>query len=240
MIFNMTGGGAGLNFTVTGGEQQPQNPQENTIWITTGAEITGWVMSMSQPAAPVEGLVWIELGISPEVELNALKKNAIQLYLLSAVQYVNGKWAEKDTSIYQNGEWVDVLGNIYLFRNGSQYSEITGGWDGTATVDSDGLMYFAPADGSNGLCTVNKVSKRNATKLCVNLTSFSSSAGSDDFGVVLSREFGSAHSYDVIASIDVDRTGTHTLDLAEVTEDFYVYAYIWQTASAKVDAIWLE
>ena len=239
MIFNMVGGGGsgGLNFEVVGGTTQPMNPKENTIWVNTNTDITSWVFSADKPESPTEGLVWIELGISPEVELNALKKNAIQLYLLSAVQYVNGKWVEKDASIYQNGEWVDISGNVYLFRNGNQYTEITGGWDGTATVDSDGLMYFEPANGANGLCTKKKVSKGDATKLCVNLTSLTDSK---DLSVVLTNVYSSASDGNVIAFIDITRSGTHSIDLTDVTEDFYVYVYIWQSTSAKIDAIWFE
>lgn len=52
MIFNMTGGGgsaAGLNFKVVGGTTQPSNPSENTIWVNTDKEITGWIFSAKNP-----------------------------------------------------------------------------------------------------------------------------------------------------------------------------------------------
>lgn len=41
--------GFGLNFTVVGGETQPADPKENTVWIKTPNEITGWSVSMVDP-----------------------------------------------------------------------------------------------------------------------------------------------------------------------------------------------
>lgn len=52
MIFNMIGNGgssAGLNFKVVGGTVQPNNPSENTIWVNTENEITGWYFSIDDP-----------------------------------------------------------------------------------------------------------------------------------------------------------------------------------------------
>lgn len=57
MIFNMMGGGgtagsgsgAGLNFKIVGGTTQPANPSENTIWVNTDADITGWMFSAKTP-----------------------------------------------------------------------------------------------------------------------------------------------------------------------------------------------
>ena len=49
MIFNMTaGGGTALNFKVVGNPQL-ESPSENTIWLNTDVEITGWEIT---PAAP--------------------------------------------------------------------------------------------------------------------------------------------------------------------------------------------
>ena len=42
------GGGAPLNFKVVGGTK-PSNPKENTIWVNTDAEITGWQFASDDP-----------------------------------------------------------------------------------------------------------------------------------------------------------------------------------------------
>ena len=79
-------GSGGLNFKVVGGTSQPTNPKENTIWVNTSTTITGYVFSAAEPAAPEEGMVWITTGTSSTVEFNALKKNGIQVYPISAKQ----------------------------------------------------------------------------------------------------------------------------------------------------------
>lgn len=49
MIFNMVGHGSSVNFTVVGGTAVPENPEENTIWVNTDAEVTGWIFSADDP-----------------------------------------------------------------------------------------------------------------------------------------------------------------------------------------------
>lgn len=110
MILNMSGGGGGasLNFKVVGGTAAPNNPKENTIWVNTSTTITDWVFSATQPTGAT-GMVWISVGASSPVAFNALKKNNITVYPLSAKQYVSNKWVDKEAKSYQNGAWVDWL-----------------------------------------------------------------------------------------------------------------------------------
>lgn len=59
MIFNLnnfsssssSGGDSqgALNFKAIGGTAEPASPQENTIWINTDAEITGWHLGVEEP-----------------------------------------------------------------------------------------------------------------------------------------------------------------------------------------------
>lgn len=110
MILNMSGGGGGasLNFKVVGGTAAPNNPKENTIWVNTDAEITGWVFSATEPETASEGMVWISVGTSSPVAFNALKKNNITVYPLTAKQYVSGAWVDKEAKSYQSGTWKDM------------------------------------------------------------------------------------------------------------------------------------
>ena len=103
---NAGGGGGGLNFTVVGGTSQPVNPKENTIWVNTETEISGWVFSAEEPGSPVEGMVWIRLGTTSEVPFNALKKGELYCFPTSCEQYVGGSWASVDAYIYQGGQWL--------------------------------------------------------------------------------------------------------------------------------------
>lgn len=120
------GGGGGLNFRVIGGTSAPSSPKENDIWVNTDVKIASYIFSVTEPENPVEGMVWIPTGTSSPVAFNALKKNGIQVYPISAKQYVSGAWVDVTAKSYQNGEWVDWA--IYLYRSGNEFTEITGGW----------------------------------------------------------------------------------------------------------------
>ena len=102
------GGGAGssLNFKIVCGTSQPASASENAIWINTDTNITGWVFSVSEPESPVEGLVWISIGVASAAAFNAVKKQELMLYPIAAKQYVGGSWANKGAMIYLNGAWV--------------------------------------------------------------------------------------------------------------------------------------
>lgn len=117
---NLGGGGTSLNFKVVGGLTQPANPQENTIWVKTDVKITSWEVSGDVPSYPAEGMVWIASGVSGHVEINVLKKNAIQIFPSYVKQYVGGIWAQLESLIYQGGEWIDL---IILFYDNGQFDE---------------------------------------------------------------------------------------------------------------------
>lgn len=122
------GSGGGLNFKVVGGTSTPASPKENTIWVNTDAEISSWAFSATEPETPAAGMVWITTGKSSTAPFNALKKNNITVYPISAKQYVSGAWADKTAKIYQNGAWADWW-NGELYENGNQFTSVTGGWD---------------------------------------------------------------------------------------------------------------
>ena len=112
------GGTDPLQFQVVGGTTAPAAPKENTIWVNTNTEITGWIFSPAKPKSPVSGMVWITTGTSSTVEFNALKKNGIQVCPISAKQYVSKKWVDKTAQSYQGGKWVDWWSATYLFKSG--------------------------------------------------------------------------------------------------------------------------
>ena len=114
------GGGNSLNFNVVNGwDSPPSNPKENTSWVNTGVVITSWVFSATQPANPAQGMVWFSTGASSPVAFNALKKNSIMVYPMSARIYNNGEWSEKEAKIYQNGAWVEWAPEpFYIFKSG--------------------------------------------------------------------------------------------------------------------------
>jgi hypothetical protein len=87
------GGGAPLNFKVVGGTTEPLILKENTIWIDTDSEISSWIFSAKEPTNFTEGMVWFFMSTTSSgiVEFNALKKNGIQIFPVSAKQYLHLK-----------------------------------------------------------------------------------------------------------------------------------------------------
>lgn len=124
--FVMRSGGAGLNFKVVGGMEQPANPAENTIWVQTDTPVTGYQVSVEEPENPVEGTLWILAGTSSQTPIDATKKNPVFLYPSSAQQYKSGAWAMVDAYTYQDGAWSPWV--IYLYDRGDECQGVTGGW----------------------------------------------------------------------------------------------------------------
>lgn len=130
MIFNMSGGGAALNFKMVGGTTAPSNPSENTIWIDTDVNINSWLFSASEPSEPIDGMIWATYSTSGSSSFNTLKKNGIILCPLKASQYIDGEWINKTAKSYKNGEWTNWT--VYVFLKGDQCVDLTGGWKATA------------------------------------------------------------------------------------------------------------
>lgn len=130
MIFNMSGGGAALNFVVIP-NPKPETAKENTIWVDTDS-ITSWVFSATAPDNPKAGMVWFSVAASSGVEFNALRKNGIHIYPVSAKQYIGGEWVNKTAKSYQNDAWVEWLPEGALYWHGNECVAVTGGWTSKA------------------------------------------------------------------------------------------------------------
>ena len=118
--FKHGAGGNPLNFRVvayaTEDDLKKDNPKENTIGVVTTTEISSWVFSATEPSEPEEGMLWISNGLSSPVAFDALSKNTLQVYPISARQYVTGSWTNVTAKIYQNEEWKNWL--TYLIKGG--------------------------------------------------------------------------------------------------------------------------
>lgn len=119
--------GGGLNFKVVAGLTQPVSATENTIWVNT-EKMTGWIFDANQPENLDEGMVWLKVGNSGTSAFNALKKNGLRVYPISAKQNVNGALIDKEAMTYQNGQWVDWIPEGALFWHGDEFVSLTGGW----------------------------------------------------------------------------------------------------------------
>jgi hypothetical protein len=130
---NTGGGGGGLNFRVIGGTTAPSNPKENDIWVNTDEKITSYTISATAPETPIPGMVWITPGASGDAFVVVTKKNPINVYPISAKQYVSSKWEDVVAKNYQDGEWVDWWSGE-LYEPGNMYEKYTGGWQQGETI----------------------------------------------------------------------------------------------------------
>ena len=168
-------GGAALNLKVVG-NPKPESPAENTIWLNTDVEITGWEIAPAAPEAITEGMVWIEAGNSGEIVFNVLKKNSIRIFPLSAKQYVSGAWVDVGSQIYQSGEWKGWIDwDKWIVKNGLYKLEMVAEgkpydpsfFATTFTVtEADGGIRFNQSAGT-GMVYWGLVDLTDATKLTI-------------------------------------------------------------------------
>ena len=170
MIFNMSGGGANLNFAVYGGTNAPVSPKENDIWINTDTEITSWAFSVDEPTNPEEGKAWFYTGASSVAPINILKDNGVMVYPMSAKQYIGVAWVDKYAKTYINGEWTDWA--IFILDGLNHYETLTGGWhiygSGSVAFTDKGMEIANSTSntGNNDVRTVNAFDFSNYTRLC--------------------------------------------------------------------------
>lgn len=170
MIFNMTGsGGAPLNFKVVP-NPRPDTAKENTIWVDTD-RINNYYFSATQPENMVNYDVWFHVGTSSSVEFNALKKNGIQVYPISAKQYIGGALVDKTAKSCLGGVWVDWI--RYLYHTGDECTDITGGWvvidtasNGSVTKNGNNITLTATGVlGQNNIVVIHTAKKINVADI---------------------------------------------------------------------------
>lgn len=233
-ITNAGGGGGGsLNFKVAGGTSAPASPAENTIWVNTAADITGWAFSPAAPSSPKEGTVWLKTGLSSPVGFNAIKKNGLWVYPTACQQYISGAWVAKTAKTYQSGAWVEWL--YWLYDTGSKKVELRDitsalyGTESTITWGDDAveLSVYGPSSftvgvamAATGLMDVSGYSKLNAYYESIDRASpkFSLSVSTAATPTTVEDGLGSDHI--AVASITEAKAsaGVLTLDLSELTE----------------------
>ena len=229
-------GGGGLNFSVVGSLTQPANPKENMIWVNTDTAVTSYIFSATEPAAPEEGMVWITTGTSSGAEFNALKKNGIQVYPISAKQYVSGAWVDVTAKSYQGGEWVDWI--VKLFVPGMT-PEITAlGWKAyssqtarapTVSVGADVITVSQPhaSGGYTGVAYFEKRDLSAASKITMVYTlSHVIDEGDESTGLFVWSEVNSGYyiaNSAAFSSVPDDTTsGTLTVDVKALSGEYYI------------------
>lgn len=166
------GGGVLLNFDVVVGTTEPTNPKENTIWLNTDRKINGYSFSATQPESMAEGEVWFSVGASSDVAFSATKKNSVMVYPISAKQKIDGVLVDKPAKSYQNGEWVDWIKLLYIFKTGEGLllaCKNSGGVASSVTVSNEKLTISY--SGGQGIHTIYEITEKidvtDYKKLCL-------------------------------------------------------------------------
>ena len=182
---NFKQGGAGLNFKIVGGTVQPASPKENTIWVNTDLEITGWAFDAQQPDNPETGNVWIKTGVNGNAPISAVKGKSLIIYPQSCMQWNGTEFISKDVKVYKNGQWITL--KFWFLQGSEQYSGITGGWGAinttgpfkSATADSSGLVFATTSYIARNIATIAPIDFTGINTLYFSIAAceFSGNAG---------------------------------------------------------------
>lgn len=254
MILNMNGGGASLNFKVIGGTTAPSNPKENTIWVNTDMEITSWIFSATQPESPAAGMVWITTGTGSPVAFNALKKNNIQVYPISAKQYVDGAWVDKTAKSYQTGEWVEWI--TYIYKNGDLCESVTGGYSqvtyssywtsGTVNFNADHIEFKTNNKNISQIKTKNLIDLTNVNKVSIRVDSYTATGTQYATAslYVSESDADNAAAKKQFKYTDITDIGVISIDTSGLTGSYYIgfgcSSDGGYTSNMKVSEAWME
>ena len=224
------GGASALNFKIVGGAIQPGNPKENTIWVNTQTEISGWVFSAEEPGEPAGGMVWIRLGTTSEVPFNALKKGELYCFPTSCEQYVGGSWASVDAYIYQGGQWLQFSRESHylaVYDSGVENVPLTlTGFTRKTSV----LQASLGTGGSAYIKTSSAIDITHNSTLNVTCTYLN---GDGTFaGYFYARILNTDGSVVAEKSSTRNATGTISLDISSLTGSYIVAAYAYNSSGS--------
>lgn len=242
-------GGSGASLVLTAvGNPRPTSPQQNTIWVDTDTEITGWAFSATEPENPIDGLMWVTIGATGSVKVaSPVGGDWITVYPILAKQNLGGTWVNKIAQSYQDGAWADWVAEGVLYDKGNQCEHVTGGWytpvsDTGNVVYNSGSIFIEQTMDKNAytqVATRNKIDLSGYSTLKINVTELSRAANSKP-GLTVAKTLGG--SITRVATQFIDSTGVVSLDVSTISEELYicVYAYYGTNWQMTFDKVWLE
>lgn len=230
------GGSNPLNFKIvsyaTEEELLAASPKENTIGIVTSDTITSWIFSDTEPTETIEGMVWISTGTSSPTTFNALKKNTLQVYPLSAKQYIGGAWVDKTAKSYQGGAWVDWILDINILEKGVNTAS---NWSG-GSYQSDGTMKFTRPTNSNPYTQYTKTTYDLTHYNVLEVVITAVGNGYTAVGVMNAQTDSSSE----VATIVNPKVGAHQVDISSITGAYPIGVWLAVGGSVTVSDITLK
>ena len=246
------GGGSNLNFRVLGGLEPPASPKAHDIHVNTDVPISSWVFSATEPQGE-EGMVWLTVDSGSSVAFNALKKNGLTVYPVSASQFVGGAWASKTAKSWQGGKWVSWWVPGTLFENGIDDTAITGGWDSFAysagsgfdgrkvdvEMSSDGIFasLVSAKYKSTFIGTNNRVDVSNYTTLTMSFSEARRSTAGGAIKAVLYSDAGyTAAAEAAVLSTSGDTILEPEIDVSGLSGSYYIGFFMWAWDTCDLSA----
>lgn len=237
------------------------SPKDKTVGVITTTAITGWILSREEPETAAEGTVWILLTEKSVASFDLLKRNSVPIHPFMVRQRKNGIWLDVPAMSRKYGVWMPWWDG-YLYHQGNTCDLVTEGWKAYAYVPYDSgssayaptltlqtdtmkVVLSKPTSGYRGgaVFTEKAVDVSAYRKLKIRVWSLSElTAGTVNIGLASTKENG----YTQIAAAEITRMGDVTLDLTNITGEYYVCLRIGGVSSAgstvtmEVDSIWLE
>ena len=250
-IFGITGSyeNTDLNFEVVGGTTEPTNPTENTIWVNTEVPITEYHFNSVEPESVTEGVVWFKTDITSNASFNALKENNLTVHPVNTKQYISGAWVNVIARNYKDGEWLDLLENIFLVS-------ATKGFDAPIVKTYSSQQNYSYSTANNKITITGSFNLLSAyialtfdkaynltgyNTLEFNVASVDGTQGSGYCNIQKGRTYvrGGTNA----ASISLLTTGKRILDISNLSGEYYIHLYVEAypgTASFTVDEIVLK
>ena len=251
-------GGGGIELTILPRLTRPERPSVNTLWVETAEQVTDYIFSAVEPESPENGLLWITLTNEGTSEvISPVDKEWVVMRVSGAKLRVNGEWVFLASYIYRDGAWrsfTDSESGYFLFKDGEQYSDITGGWASfpysagsgyspqTLSIDTsnNGLsITMSGSPRSSFIGTNNKIDLTDYTTLEMEFSeALCSVSGGGALQVTIYSDKGhtKAATGDIIAT-NGTVTLSRSIDVSSLNGEYYVGFFVWiWNNSCTIDA----
>lgn len=225
-----------------------------SIQVSKGASANNAVYSPmlvkgSTPAAytvgNATGQIWVKTDTTGNISMDALKgANVVSFNPVAVYEYTtNSGWVEREAQIYQYGAWTELkpAWDGYYFKDGDQYTDVTGGWSsegwvttGSATV-GDTLIASGLGGSLVAVGTVNAVDLTNASKVWIDSPK---GANGYNYGYMFISKNKSVT--ESVANVQITKAGSFSIDVSSLSGKYYIYLYAAAGAYVDARAIWME
>lgn len=209
--------------------------------------VTGHCFSADAPKDACDGLLWFRTGSLAQMPFNALKKNCAMLNPCSCAQYYKGRWLKRSVQSFIGGQW--KAWRLYLFDNGLDNTEISGGYVaassyGSFKIENGVLFARTKSGGTTGACrTVNALDLHGFNTLYFEVAQMN--AGTFYLGVTATTD--TAIENFVAVAMGSEESGTFAVDISDLNgntlQGFYVVMRVAGGSTSKgikLSAIYLE